>query len=511
MKKVFQRYIIALSVIISCQACLDKVPTDSIPMDEAITTAEDINQLMIGVYSSFKNPSLYTGALSVLPDLQTDLTYSVKENSNTYGDIWRWNEIKPTNPEIEGIYAALYDVINRCNFLLDNAEKVRNNTADDNDLDRIDQYCGEAYFARALAYSELIKCFCVAYDSEEQASSVPGVVITRHYNGNEAIRRSSLKESYDFILEDLDNASRLLSLGDDFDPDVMGVLYNTEYFNEYCCYALRARIALNMRDWEGAVKWSTKVIDSGYYILSSCTEEISSGISYYEYMWQYGHSTEAIWKIGQTLNSYGGSIGSIFFHFDNISYKPDYVPATWVLNLYASADQRAPSFFKTVQTGYSHGLQWPLLYKYYGNQEIFVPYRIYGVCIPMVLRLSEQYLIRAEAYVNMNDYSSAGKDISRIRVARYSSYGGVTSMDASNAMTIIEEKRIKDLFMEGFRLNDLKRWHKGFERNPEEQSSDYFTVSSLKVSKDDPLFVWPIPQHELESPGADIEPNESNK
>ena len=89
MKKVFQRYIIALSVIISCQACLDKVPTDSIPMDEAITTAEDINQLMIGVYSSFKNPSLYTGALSVLPDLQTDLTYSVKENSNTYGDIWR--------------------------------------------------------------------------------------------------------------------------------------------------------------------------------------------------------------------------------------------------------------------------------------------------------------------------------------------------------------------------------------------------------------------------------------
>ena len=224
MKKVFQRYIIALSVIISCQACLDKVPTDSIPMDEAITTAEDINQLMIGVYSSFKNSSLYTGALSVLPDLQTDLTYSVKENSNTYGDIWRWNEIKPTNPEIEGIYAALYDVINRCNFLLDNAEKVRNNTADDNDLDRIDQYCGEAYFARALAYSELIKCFCVAYDSEEQASSVPGVVITRHYNGNEAIRRSSLKESYDFILEDLDNASRLLSLGDDFDPDVMGVL-----------------------------------------------------------------------------------------------------------------------------------------------------------------------------------------------------------------------------------------------------------------------------------------------
>ncbi|MGN0190593.1 MAG: RagB/SusD family nutrient uptake outer membrane protein [Candidatus Cryptobacteroides sp.] len=510
MKKIFQKYIVALAVILSSQSCLDKFPMDSIPMED-INTAEDINQLMIGVYSAFKSSSLYSGALTLLPDIQTDLVYAVKENNNTYGDIWRWNEIKPTNPEIESVYAGLYTVINRCNFLLDNVEKVRNNTTDDDELDRIDQYCGEACFARALAYSELIKCFCVAYDSEEQAASVPGVVITSHYNGNEIVRRSSLKDSYDFVLKDLDMAAELLDLGDDFDPAEMGVLYNTEYFNEYSCYALRARISLYMRDWTEAVKWSSKVIDSGYYFLSSCSEDITSGVSYYDYMWQYGHSTEAIWKIAQTLNSYGGAIGSVFFNYDNYSYKPDYVPATWVMNLYASADLRASAYFRTAQTGYSHGLQWPVLYKYYGNQELFTPYKIYGVCIPMALRLSEQYLIRAEAYVNLGDYANAGKDISKIRIARYSTYGGATSMNADNAMTIIEEERVKELYMEGFRLNDLKRWHKGFERDPDQQSSDYFQVSSLEVREDDPLFVWPIPQHELDSPGVDIEPNESNK
>ena len=68
---------------------------------------------------------------------------------------------------------------------------------------------------------------------------------------------------------------------------------------------------------------------------------------------------------------------------------------------------------------------------------------------------------------------------------------------------------MKELYMEGFRLMDLKRWHKGFERKPQSQSLT--NGSSLKVEKDAPLFVWPIPQHELESPGADIEPNESNK
>ena len=65
------------------------------------------------------------------------------------------------------------------------------------------------------------------------------------------------------------------------------------------------------------------------------------------------------------------------------------------------------------------------------------------------------------------------------------------------------------MFMEGFRLQDLKRWGKGFERKPQEQSvSD---GSSLKIEAGNPLFVWPIPQHELDLPGSAIEPNESNK
>jgi hypothetical protein len=63
--------------------------------------------------------------------------------------------------------------------------------------------------------------------------------------------------------------------------------------------------------------------------------------------------------------------------------------------------------------------------------------------------------------------------------------------------------------MEGFRLNDLKRWNMGFTRKA--QTSSAKEGSELKIEASDPLFVWPIPQHELESPGADIEPNESNK
>ena len=104
------------------------------------------------------------------------------------------------------------------------------------------------------------------------------------------------------------------------------------------------------------------------------------------------------------------------------------------------------SFFQIFSTGYSHGLSWPLLIKYLGNEE-FTSAQILHVSMPKVLRLSEQYLIRAEAYVQLAqpDYGRAGKDITTLRMARYSTYGGSTALSASNAMEVIEAERVNRL------------------------------------------------------------------
>ncbi len=509
MIKKFRNYILLFAVAFSAVSCLDKMPEDEIPFDKAIRTVDDVDLAVIGIYDAFKSGALYSGNLTLLPDLQADFVYGVNGNTNVYGDIWRWKDIKPTNTDIEAVYAALYEVINRCNFMLDHVDEVRKNTTDDKALDKIDQCCGEAYFARALAYSELIKLFCKAYESDEDAANLPGVILSEHYLGDEPMKRASLKDSYQFVLDDLTRAADLLKLEEDFDTSG-NVLYDTPYFNEYTVYALRARVSLYMKNWDDAIKYATKVIDSRYYVLSSCTQLYTTGISYYKYMWTGDHSSEAIWKVGFTINSYGGRLGQIFANFDFVNLRPDYVPAKWVVNSYDDNDLRLTTFFQSFTTGYNHGLTWPLLIKYFGNEE-FMNYNIPHVSMPKVLRLSEQYLIRAEAYVQKAnpDYGKAGSDISAIRTARYASYGGSTAMNKDNAMDIIEAERVKELYMEGFRLHDLKRWHKGFERTPQDQSLS--NGSSLKVEKDDPLFVWPIPQHELDAPGSEVEPNESNK
>ena len=497
-------YLLPAVLAFSTVSCLDKYPSDAMTFDESIQTVDDVNLAVIGIYDAFKSSYLYSGALTLLPDIQTDLVYGINNNTNVYGEVWRWNDILSTNTDIEGVYGSLYDVVNRCNFLLDRVDAVRESTTDDDQLDKLDQCCGERYFAHALAYSEFIKLFCKPYEKDRDMTHELGVILTEHYGGDETMTRSDLKASYEFVINDLDRAAELLKVEDDYE----GSLYDLEYFCEYTVYALRARVALYMQDWDAAIEYSSKVIDSGYYALSSSTLMATSSQSYYQYMWSYDTSTEIIWKVAFTINSYGGALGQVFANYDMVSFRPDYVPAAWVLNLYDASDLRYDAFFSNITTGYTHGLTWPLLIKYFGNEQ-FISYNIYHVTMPKVFRLSEQYLIRAEAYVQNGRYGDAGDDIASIRRARYSSFSGSVSMSEDDAMDIIEEERVKELYMEGFRLNDLKRWHKGFEREPQEQSLS--NGSSLKVEADDPLFVWPIPQHELDSPGSEVQPNESNK
>lgn len=496
-------YLLGVLAMALSTSCLDKVPTHALLTDEAVTDISSANQAVIGIYADFKSPYLYSGNLTLLPDIQADMVYAVNGYTNTYGDVWRWN-INPTNSDIEAVYGTLYKVIGDCNFFFESVAKWENTIQDDDEYEQLQYLKGEVHFARALAYSELIKCFCKAYDPATAKDEL-GVVLVSSYSNPEEMKRSSLYDSYQFVLADLEKAAEMMEIEDDVDPnDIM----NTPYFTYYTVQALYARVYLYMQDWDNAVKAATEVIDSDYFILSDVNTIYTGAYSYYDYMWQYDQGTEIIWKVGFTPTSYGGALGQVFLNYDTQTYRPDYVPGNDALNLYAAEDLRYNAFFGETQTGYAHGLTCPLLIKYHGNQEFFNNYRIFHVSMPKVFRLSEQYLIRAEANCRLNNFSDASDDISTLRKARYSSYGSAT-LTSENWLDEICDERLKELFMEGFRLHDLKRWGRGFERKPQTQTVE--NGNSLKIEAGNPLFVWPIPQHELDLPGSAIEPNESNK
>ena len=133
MKKTFNiiaKSVAMLLVAFNLNACLEKLPGDYILEEDAMKTFNDAEQTLTGIYSSFMSGALYSGYLTLCPDIQSDLVYAIDGYSNTLGNHWLW-KIYSTNSEIESIYASLYSVIGKCNFFLDQVEKVRSTLTDD--------------------------------------------------------------------------------------------------------------------------------------------------------------------------------------------------------------------------------------------------------------------------------------------------------------------------------------------------------------------------------------------
>ena len=487
------------ALVFGLNSCLEKLPGDYILEEEGMQTFADAEQTLTGIYTAYMSSALYSGYLTLLPDIQADLVYAVQGNSNTFGTHWLW-DIRSTNAEIESVYAALYRVIGRCNFYLDKVDALRSSLTDDAEIQYLDYYTGEVYCARGLAYSELLRCFCKAYDPATAENEL-GLVLADSYFGEKPQTRASLKASYDFVLNDLKKAEEMLDDENDY--------FDAPYFTNAAAHAIHARVALYMQDWDEAVKHSTKLIESDAFALATAKAYVTSTQTFLDYLWTNDTSYENIWRIGYTETSYGGAQGSVFLNFSNdfTYYYPDYVPAQWALDLYTSGDGRYNAYFANLQTGYAHGLTWPLLVKYYGNESLMANL-IYHVNMPKPLRLAEQYLIRAEAYCNMGNYAGASSDLTALSESRHVA-GGSLSVNASNWEQTISDERVKELFMEGFRLHDLKRWGKGFQRTPQAQTQ--IEGGSLKIEAGNPLFVWPIPNQEIVAPGSQIQPNESNR
>ena len=500
---ILMRTVAVIAVAIGMTSCLDKLPGDAIPESEGMKTFNDAEQTLTGIYSALMNGGLYSGYLTLLPDIQADMVQAVQGNTNTYGTLWQW-DIRPTNSEIQAVYGSLYTVIGRCNFYLDQVGDLRASLTDDESITYLDYYTGEVYCARAMAYSELIKCFCEAYTPETASVPESGVAIDSTYFGQKPLKRSTLKDSYAFVIRDLKKAETLL--------DGAEYGYSSPYFTQASANAIHARTALYMQDWDTAIEYSTKLIEDNAYALSTAAS-YTSGVSpitgqskvytYVDYMWTNDLSTEVIWMVDYTITSYGGALGQVFLNFNNdyVYCYPDYVPAQWVLDLYTSGDARYSAYFTNLQTGYAHALKYPLLTKYFGN-ESFIANIIYHVSKPKPLRLAEQYLIRAEAYCEKGQYAKANSDLAALSQARNAK---AASLSASNWKEVISDERVKELYMEGFRLHDLKRWNMGFERTHQAYAQP--EGSTKKIEAGDYRFVWPIPQNDIEAPGSQISQN----
>lgn len=119
-------------------------------------------------------------------------------------------------------------------------------------------------------------------------------------------------------------------------------------------------------------------------------------------------------------------------------------------------------------------------------------------------RLSEMYLILAEASYENGDEPTANSALNTLRSNRINRYAE-TTYTGLDLRDQIRTERAKELIGEGFRLSDLRRWKLGFTRdgsyplNP--VVTAIFNVVDMQVTytSDDYRYVWPIPSTEIEN------------
>lgn len=498
MKNIFKifTFLLLLTTFASCD--LDRYPDTGMPDDQAMTNPEEAQQIVFGVYSAFKNSALYSGSLALAPDIQSDLVYAIEGYSNNYGDLYRWFT-KSTDAYVEGVYTGLYTVITRCNFFTDKIGAIEQEYTSSDDRANLRKCKADIHFMRALAYSELIRLFCKAYDPATAENELGVSLVTTYTKSGKKPLRSTLAASYRQVLDDLEIAEKNITRDG----------YGSPYITVGAVNALYARVYLHMQQWAKAEEYATKTIENKNLSLQNVNyHTYDSSLNDYQYMWTYDDGPEVIWKISMSYTDRGGALGEPFLGSKTAmqQYIPDFIPAQWLLDLYDDNDLRYQAFFAQVETSYAHGLTWPLLTKFPGNPVIDNGGKPLLTNMPKVFRLSEQYLIRAEARYRLKNETGANEDLTQIRKARITGYGS-SSASGENLLKEIQNERVRELCMEGFRLSDLKRWGKGFQRTAQAHTVD--GPNKLKVAATNPLFTWPIPKHEMDAvPG--MQPNDSN-
>ncbi|RXK83110.1 RagB/SusD family nutrient uptake outer membrane protein [Filimonas effusa] len=343
--------------------------------------------------------------------------------ASPYTDLYA-NEQDPTltsasNSFFTDFYAAIY----KANSIIEGLTTIEGTSAAVKK-----QLLAETRFLRAYSFFYLVNIF----------GDVPLVTMTDP-NVSAYLPRTAAADVYKIIISDLIQARD--DLGTDYSTSSGSRLAP----NKYAAAALLARVYLFTGNYEAAIENATLVLDNKTLYNLIPTASIGTGVFVKD-------SKETIFQFGPALsanNVYVAETGTLLpasYTAASITFKLQ--PALWAQ--FAANDARRKWVKDTVVGGQSY--QFAFKYKYRTNALAVAA----GVTeYPVVLRLSEQYLIRAEARAR-SAKSGAADDLNVVRSR--AGLSAITSADNTVLLDEIGKENRREFFCElGHRWFTLKR------------------------------------------------------
>ncbi|MDR3490474.1 MAG: RagB/SusD family nutrient uptake outer membrane protein, partial [Gammaproteobacteria bacterium] len=423
-KLTFYVLLCTLSGLISCKKFVGVSP----PITQLVTATVFNNSGAATSAVTNIYQQMYSNNESYNMALQTGYLGDELTNYSTLGFyIQTYKNSMTANGTTFGPWTNAYNYIYQANAVI---EGLQNNAKIN--LKIQNQLTGEAKFIRAFWFFYLTNCY----------GDVP-LVTSTNYKVNASIVRSDKNLVYQQIIIDLKDAQRLL---DSNYVDASDTTSTSERIrpNKWAATALLARAYLYNKDYTNAEKQAGLVI--GNTTMFSLVQDLNSVF--------LSNSPEAILQLGVPLPNYYDTPDGYYFilqgppgDLQHQSISPQ------LLSAFEPGDMRKVDWIGSYTTtdGSNKTYYFPYKYKVYNSTAITE--------FNMLLRLSEQYLIRAEAEANGAGQGIDGaiKDLNSIRKrAGLLNYGGLATKD-SVLVAILRERKV-ELFTEwGHRWFDMIR------------------------------------------------------
>lgn len=434
MKRTHQLYITSLFVLLfatGCKKYLDiPLPVDQVSAGAPYTNDNGAAAVLNNILGEITSSSSLTGSTGF--PLRSGLYTDELQNATPQSDYVAYYTNGLQSNFTGAIWSYFFDQLYAINLAV---EGISN--ASPTALLKKNQWLGEALFLRALMHFYLVNLF----------GEVP-VVTSSDFRTNNTLGRSARSDVYAQIIADLKEAQNLLTT-EYRNADGNVTTTDRARPNKLAATAFLARVYLYVGDWAGAEAQATILINNTatYQLVPPAQTFLAS-------------SKEAIWGLAPpAVGNFVRDAGAYIITAGRTPFQSGLAASlsASLVNAFEVGDNRYTNWVGTSVVPASGST--PATTYYFANK-----YKVKStVATPteylMVLRLAEQYLIRAEARLGRNDLNGAKADLDVVRTrAGLTGTTAVTTDQIRDA--ILNERRIEFFTEWGNRMFDLRRTNK---------------------------------------------------
>lgn len=421
----------------------DVTPSDALTTEALTSTTEGLTNAVNGAYALFKDHIEFSGTSNQnnmylrqyyhLSDFASDDIVCAQVTTDPLFLSFSLDH-SPAQTNTRYFWYVSYKIINDANTVIEAAEQ--NGSQDP----AVRQLIGECYFLRAFCHFNLVRFFGRPIT---QDPSGPGVILRLSTADASLKERSSVADVYAAVIADAEKGAAMMERP-------RGV----QYGSKEAALALLSRAYLYKEDNAKAVDYSTQVINSGRFALSSSA-------AFQDLFASATTNVETIFCIAFTsLDDYGkfGSIASMIYSDGNSGWGEEFASPSLRAVMDDHPEDVRWSYIKPLKDGNGVSVKKNGIETYYISKFSFQNGSP-TLSSPVMFRMAEMYLNRAEANAKLGNTAEALNDVDMIRKNRglEASLYNQQVPSGSTALEVVLKERRMELAFEGHRVFDVYR------------------------------------------------------